>query len=84
MVLGLNGFIISKPLSFIINQCLKMGIFLNELEIAKIIPILKSEDHQQENVIFFLKQMDFCMEVNMGFVNVSRPNLPHNNWLISY
>ena len=29
------------------------------------------------NYILILQQMDFSMEVNIGFVNVTQPNLPH-------
>ena len=36
--------IISKPLTVIINQCLKIGIFPNQLKIAKVVPIFKSGD----------------------------------------
>ena len=36
--------IILKPLTVIINQCLKMGIFPNQLKIAKVVPIFKSGD----------------------------------------
>ena len=36
--------IISKPLTVIINQCLKIGIFLNQLKIVKVVPIFKSGD----------------------------------------
>ena len=35
---------ILKPLTVIINQCLKMGIFPNQLKIAKVVPIFKSGD----------------------------------------
>ena len=36
--------IISKPLTVIINQCVKIGIFPNQLKIAKVVPIFKSGD----------------------------------------
>ena len=36
--------IILKPLTVIINQCLKMGIFPNQLKIAKVVPIFKTGD----------------------------------------
>ena len=36
--------IISKFLIVIINQCSKMGIFPNQLKIAKVVPIFKSGD----------------------------------------
>ena len=36
--------IISKPLTVIINQCLKIGIFPNQFKIAKVVPIFKSGD----------------------------------------
>ena len=36
--------IITKHLTVAINQCLKMGIFPNQLKIAKVVPILKSGD----------------------------------------
>ena len=36
--------IILKPLTVIINQCFKMGIFPNQLKIAKVVPIFKSGD----------------------------------------
>ena len=34
-------YLISKPLTLIINQCLETGIFPSKLKIAKVIPILK-------------------------------------------
>ena len=36
--------IILKPLTVIINQCLKMGLFPNQLNIAKVVPIFKTGD----------------------------------------
>ena len=37
-------YIISKPLTLIINQCLETGIFPSKLKVAKVILILKSGD----------------------------------------
>ena len=37
-------YLISKPLTLIINQCLETGIFPSKLKIAKVIPILKRGD----------------------------------------
>ena len=37
-------YIISKPLTLIINQCLETGIFPSKLKVAKVIPILKRGD----------------------------------------
>ena len=37
-------YLISKPLTLIINQCLETGIFPSKLKIAKVIPILKKGD----------------------------------------
>ena len=37
-------YIISKPLTRIINQCLETGIFPSKLKVAKVIPILKRGD----------------------------------------
>ena len=41
--------IISKPISAIINQSLKNGIFPDKLKIAKIIPIFKKDDEGDSN-----------------------------------
>ena len=41
---GLIKYLISKPLTLIINQCLETGIFQSKLKIAKVIPILKGGD----------------------------------------
>ena len=43
-------YLISKPLTMIINQCLETGIFPSKLKIAKVIPILKKGDE----TIFFI------------------------------
>ena len=37
-------YLISKPLTLIMNQCLETGIFPSKLKIAKVIPILKKGD----------------------------------------
>ena len=37
-------YLIRKPLTLIINQCLETGIFPSKLKIAKVIPILKRGD----------------------------------------
>ena len=37
-------YLISKPLTLIINQCLETGIFPSKLKIAKVTPILKRGD----------------------------------------
>ena len=37
-------YLISQPLTLIINQCLETGIFPSKLKIAKVIPILKRGD----------------------------------------
>ena len=37
-------YVISKPLTLIINQCLKTGIFPSMLKVEKVIPILKRRD----------------------------------------
>ena len=37
-------YLIGKPLTLIINQCLETGIFPSKLKIAKVIPILKRGD----------------------------------------
>ena len=37
-------YVLSKPLTLIINQCLETGIFPSKLKIAKVIPILKKGD----------------------------------------
>ena len=36
-------YLISKPLTLIINQCLETGIFPSKLKIAKVIPIFKKK-----------------------------------------
>ena len=43
-------YIVSKPLTLIINQCLETGIFPSKLKVAKAIPILKRGDE----TIFFI------------------------------
>ena len=37
-------YLISKPLTLILNQCLETGIFPSKLKIAKVIPILQKGD----------------------------------------
>ena len=36
--------VISEPLSIIINQILKLGIFLDSLKISKVVPLYKKDD----------------------------------------
>ena len=38
-----------KPLTFIINQILKTGVFPSQLKIAKVIPIFKKDDNKMVN-----------------------------------
>ena len=44
----LKGYLI-KPLTLIIYQILKTGVFPSQLKIAKVIPILKKDDNKMFN-----------------------------------
>ena len=39
----------TKPLTLIINQILKTGVFPSQLKIAKVIPIFKKDDNKMFN-----------------------------------